>query len=47
MKRQQLASLFYPIILISSCNQGKADDEVKKKIAEVKIDSVKKKWFLQ
>jgi hypothetical protein len=29
MKRQQLASLFYPIILISSCNQGKADDEVK------------------
>jgi hypothetical protein len=46
MKKTAISFLiFTQLFLISSCNQGKADDEVKEieKLAEVKIDSVKKK----
>lgn len=46
MKKTAITLLiFSQLILLSSCNQGKAADEVKgnEKIGEVKIDSVKKK----
>jgi hypothetical protein len=46
MKKTAIAFLiFTQLFLISSCNQGKAANEVKgkKKIGEIKIDSVKKK----